>query len=187
MPKKRIYRGSEANYRPPAMDEEMFHTLFDILHDNCFRGNYSATARALQISVLTARKWAITPPKRHWELHNLHKAIKEVHNYMAASKHKKIRKRADHVVGRLRFEGLETMADTFEQRAANHSEACAHVLSLIAHRPTREISSDEMFLAANMGGFSKRILTYALGQMGIEHRTRGAGKDKMTWYYIPQL
>lgn len=185
MPKHQ-YKGPVSKFSPPKIDEEKFHTLFDILHDGCFESNWSATARALQISEKTARRWAIKAPKRYWEYSNLHQAVKEVHRYMAGSKHKKIRTRAAKVLGQLNRNGLERIAEYMEWNTSSESEAILHLISTIAWQPHREISTEELFKAANAGGFSRRTLQRVADEVGLEKETKGYGENKVTWYSIPE-
>lgn len=183
---KHLYSGPVSKYNPASMDEDKFHTLFDILHDGCFEGNWRATSRALQISEKTARRWSTQAPKRSAELHILHKTLREVHAWMASSKHKKIRKRAEKVLGQLHRHGLERMAEYMEFNTQAEHEALLHLVSVIAHTPHREISTEELHKAANSGGFSKRTLRLAAEQIGLPKETRGYGEDKITWYMIPE-
>lgn len=185
MPKHK-YQGPVSKFQPQQMNEEHFHTLFDILHDGCFEGNWKATSRALQISEKTARRWATTAPKRAGELHLLHRTIKEIHQWMSGSKHKKIRKRAEKVLGQLHRHGLEQMAEYMEFNTHSEAEALLHLVSVIAHTPHREISTEELHKVANSGGFSKRTLRRAAEQIGLTKETRGYGEDKITWYIIPE-
>lgn len=186
MTTKSTRKTSMTNYRPPQMDEDQFHALFDILHDGCFEGNWTATSRALQISINTCKRWSREAPKRYWEFHNLHKTVREVHAYMAASKHKKTRKRAEKVLGQLHRAGLQTIAETIQANTHSDSEALIHLVSTIAWTPHREISTEELHLPANSGGFSKRTLRLAAEQIGLTKETKGYGPDKITWYSIPE-
>lgn len=105
---------------------------------------------------------------------------------MAASKHKKIRKRAEKVLGQLKRAGLEEMATYMEFNTHSESEALLHLVSVIAHTPHREISTEDLHKVANSGGFSKRTLRLAAEQIGLPKETRGYGEDKITWYMIPE-
>jgi len=178
--------GPTSKFSPPEINEEKFHQLFDILHEGCFEGNWTATSRALQVNQRTIRRWSKTAPKRYWEYVNLHSAVKEVHRWMAASKHKKIRIKAEKVLGQLRRNGLETIAEYMEWNTNSESEAIIHLISTLAHTPHREMSTEELHKTANSGGFSKRTLRLAAEQVGITKETRGYGEDKITWYIIPK-
>jgi hypothetical protein len=179
-------KGPISKYPLPPMDEDRFHELFDILHDGCFEGNWAATARALGVSINTAKKWSKEAPTRYWETNNVLQAIKYIHSLMASSKHKQHRTRAAKIVVQLKRQNLELDAEHLEQNTSAHGEALLHLISTLAWTKLREMSTEELHLAANSGGFSKRILRQAAEQIGLPKETRGFGKDKITWYSIPE-
>jgi len=172
-------------FDPKPMDEEQFHHLFDVLHDGCFLGNWTATARALGISVTTARKWSTTPPKRPHEAKVIELAIREVHEYMTSHRSKKIRKRANKVWNQI-ARGDPEKAKLIEANTHSNSGAISHLLKLISQKPTLEIDSEELFKLANMGGYNRRTLQSAAEHLQLEKETKGFGKDKITWYKLPR-
>ena len=167
------------------MDEEQFHDLFDVLHDGCFMGNWTATARALGISVTTARKWSTHPPKRPQEAKMIELTIREVHAYMSSHRSKKMRKRAVKVWNQIARGNLEE-AQLIEANTHSNSGAVRHLLKLISQKPNGEIDTEELFKVANMGGYNRRTLQSAAEHLQLDKETKGFGKDKITWYKLPR-
>src|SRR3546814_13775583 len=53
----------------PPPNDDLFHDLFDILHETCLNGNWTATARALDVSASTLKRWNTNPPQqRYWPI-----------------------------------------------------------------------------------------------------------------------
>lgn len=184
--KSRPHKGSMAKYSPQPQNEDRFHKLFDVLHDYCFKGNWTATARALQISVNTAKAWSNEAPKRYWEIYTLERCIKEVHAYMTAHKQKVVRDRAAQVLGALQAAKEHDMADLLEAQTHSEDRAGLHLISLLAHSPMREMSTVDLFKSGNLGPFKRRTMQHARRQLGIKKHTRGYGEDKETFWYIPR-
>ena len=179
-------KGPISKYSVPPLDEEMFHTLFDILHDGCMEGNYAATGRILDLHVNTVRKWAINAPKDRWANHVLKAAINFVYSTMVNSSHKKIRKRAQKVKAQLERAGLHKMTEYMEYNEANNAGAVKHLLTTLNEADGQEMSTADLRKPANSGGYSMRALRHAAQVLQLEKETSGFGDEKVTFYRIPR-
>lgn len=183
---RKSLRGRVTTFTPKKMDEDEFRTLFNLLHEVCFNCNFAATARTLGISPITARKWDKKPPKRGWETYIVRTALKHVMRYMSASIHKKYRQRTIAVQVALKASGYKNVQEEIEAGMVEYSKARTHVMSMVAHSPSREISSDQLFSTANNGGYGRDLIRMAAKQLGIKRETKGFGKHKTTYYFIPR-
>lgn len=183
MPKKRQSKGPTSKFSPQPLDEDMFFKLFDILHDGCMEGNWSATARVLGITHVTARAWSKKPPKGPWWNHILHIAISEIYQSMARSKHKKIRKRAEKVAGQLHKAELHKLLDYAQFNEVNNSTVQRDLLVLMHQR--EELTLQELKKPGNLGSYSARAIREAATQLGLIRTISGFGKDKQVTYRMP--
>ena len=178
-------KGPTSKFTVKPLDEDMFHTLFDILHDGCMEGNYAATARILGLHVNTVRKWAITAPKDPWANHRLRDAINFVYGSLVNSVHKKIRKRAAKVKSQLERAGLHKMTEYLEYNEANNAGAVRHLLVTLNLAQDQEVSTKQLRKPAFSGGYSMRALRQAAEVLQLDKETTGFGDDKETWWRLP--
>lgn len=178
--------GPPSKFKPRPLDTDLFHTLFDILHDGCMENNYAATARVLGINPKTVKRWAITAPSDPWLNVVLQRAITEVYYFLANSRHKKFRKRAANVRGQLHRSGLSTLTEVIEDNEANNSGAVRHLLISLNEAPGQELSTRDLRKPAYSGGYSLRMLRQAADIMELERETTGFGEDKQTFYRLPR-
>ena len=177
------HKGPLSKYTVTPLDEDLYFELFDILHDGIFRGNYNATARCLSVSRPTAMKMAHTAPRQHYWNGVLRQTIQELLQNMATSRHKRIRERVLEVKSRLnRSSKAFALAEYIQWNENNNSGAVLHLAKLIRRRPLGEISTRELRLPANSGGYSMRTLRQAADILMLRKETRGFGEDKETWY-----
>lgn len=174
-----------SKFTPQPLDEDLFFNLFDILHDGCFSGNWSATSRVLGLHPRTTREWSKKPPKGPWWNHILQAAIMEVYRSMANSTHKKTRKRAAVVRGMLHKAELHQLKDYMEYNEANNSTVRLELLVHINEAPGQELSTRDLRKAAYMGAYNQNSVREAAKQLCLIRETRGFGDDKQTFYRMP--
>ena len=185
MPKKRDKHGPISKFEVPELNEELFFKLFDILHDGCMEGNYSATARVLGISRLTAIRWSKQPPKGPWWNHILHIAVSEVYQSMTRSKHKRIRKRAEKVAGALHRADLHDLKDYIDFNEANNSDVQRALLVEVNEAPQRRMTLTQLKKPAHLGAYSVRAIREAAVQLSLVREVSGFGEDKEVTYRMP--
>jgi hypothetical protein len=182
---KKRTEGETSKFTPTPLDEELYFKLFDILHDGCMKGNWSATARALGISTLTARKWGVKPPRDPWTNKRLDLTIREVYKFMVNSKHKGLRRRAQIVKGQLERSGLSSMKEYMEYNEQAQAGAVRHLLVTISRAADSQISLNDLRLPGIGGGYSMRSFRHAAEILQLDKVTEGFGSSKKTYYRLP--
>lgn len=170
---------------PPA-DDDRFHELFDILHETCLNGNWSATARVLDVSVPTCRRWNTKPPQqRFWPVLLAH-AIRECCRTLRSSPTKKHRKRARLAIDQLSRHSYATEADQLERDEIAEDGCARYLLTLINEAPGQTISTAELRKAKHSGAYSMRAFRYAAERLCLDKETEGFGADKVTYWSMPR-
>lgn len=166
-----------------TLNPDRFLELFHILHGSIFRGNFSATSRALGITRVTAIKYATEAPKQWWWEDVLINVIKTAYAEMVQSGSKRTRglaKRAINDLTRI----LPREAEYMEFNAANQSNARRHLLSLF--REYDQISTRQLRKPAFSGGYSYSSLRRAADDLELDKETTGFGDEKVTYYRLPE-
>lgn len=172
-----------SKFTPTPLDPTIFTQLYDILLYDCFEGNYSATARALSISILSARKYEKAPPTNAWWSFVLLKTIKEVHQFLAQSSRSKYRLRARRVLSALSKTQFHEDAEYMLWNQNSASLAVRHLLSVMVKH--KKIDVKDLRKAGISGGYSIRILRHAAQILQLERETVGYGEDKITYWVLP--
>lgn len=183
--KKHHIHGPTSKWEPKPLDEDMFYELFDILHDGCFEGNWSQTARVLCVGQRTIRNWSKQPPRGSWWNHILTQLINECYQSMVHSKHKKIRKRAEKIKGQLHRAGLHTLQDYLIWNEANNSDVQRALLVAINETDTQSMTLQELKKPAHLGAYSERAIRAAAESLGLVREVTGFGKEKIVTYRMP--
>lgn len=170
---------------PPA-DDNLFHDLFDILHETCLNGNWSATARILDVSIPTAKRWNQHPPKQRWWPDLLQIAIRECTRQMRLSAHKKHRKRAALAADQLSRHGLRDAAEQLEKDDIADEGCVRNLLAIINEAPGQTISTAELKKSRYSSEYSLRAYRYAAERLCLDKETEGFGADKVTYWSMPR-
>lgn len=186
MPK--IRGSTTTKYKPPKWTKQSaldWLELMIILHDELFNHNWSATARALQVTIPTAKCWYAQEPKRTCELENLRAVVKSVIRFMQQSKHKGTRKKAiDALTKMRRFKLQTTLHDELIVEADEINSTSMHIISTIAWEPQRQIELSELLSAGRLQHVTRRQARRAVDELGLTKTQTGAGKDKKLWISI---
>lgn len=177
--------GPMSKFQPKPLDHDLFFQLFDILHDGCMDGNWSATARLLGVTTRTARLWSKTPPKFAWINHILHQCITEVYHSMTHSKHKKIRRKAEKVAGQLARSDLHSLQEYLQYNEANNENVKRALFVEMLSLPDEGTTLNELRKPGRIGAYSERAIRGAAQDLGLIIETRGFGADKKTHYRLP--
>lgn len=170
---------------PPA-DDGLFHDLFDILHETCLGGNWSATARVLDVSIPALKRWNKHPPKqRYWPLVLTH-TIRECTRQLRNSPTKKHRKRAALAAAQLSRHRLGDAAETLQKDEIADDGCARYLLTLINEAPGQTISTAELRKAKHSGAYSIRAYRYAAERLCLDKETEGFGADKVTYWSMPR-
>lgn len=170
---------------PPA-DDNLFHDLFDILHETCLNGNWTATARVLDVAVPTLKRWNQNPPQqRFWPVLLTH-AIRECTRQMRGSAHRKHRKRADLAIQQLSRHGLKDAAEQLQTDDIADDGCARHLLMLINEAPGQTIKVSDLKKARYSGEYSMRAFRYAAERLCLDKETEGFGADKVTYWSMPR-
>lgn len=170
---------------PPSSDEK-FHELFDILHETCLGGNWSATARCLDVSVPTCRRWNTAPPQqRFWPVLLAH-AIREACRELRISGSKKHKRRARLAIEQLSRHGHSTPAEELEKDEIADDGVVKRLLQIVNEAPGQTISTAELKKAKYSGEYSLRAFRYAAERLQLDRETEGFGADKVTYWSMPR-
>lgn len=170
---------------PPA-DDGLFHDLFDILHETCLNGNWRATARILDTSVPSLKRWNQNPPKqRYWSTVLIH-AIRECTREMRQSVHKKHRKRAMLAIQQLSRHRIKDAAEELEKDDIADDGVVRHLLGIINEAPGQTIKVSDLRKAKYSGEYSMRAFRYAAERLCLDKETEGFGEDKVTYWSMPR-
>lgn len=170
---------------PPA-DDNLFHDLFDILHETCLNGNWSATARVLDVRASTLKRWNQQPPQqRFWPSVLIH-AIRECTRQMRQSGVKKYRKRASLAIDQLSRHRLKDAAEELQKDEIADDGVVRHLLSIINEAPGQTIKVSDLKKAKYSGEYSMRAFRYAAERLCLDKETEGFGADKVTYWSMPR-
>lgn len=178
MPHKKQIRHS---YNLPELDVDLFNKLTDILFE-ALKENNTACASVLGITYRRWKRWETEPPK--WPYWNviLKYVIKEVLSSMN-------RKGLTQKHRRRLLKAVNELDDSFELEAAITAEsykltqAETHLRHLLM---AGGMFRDEIFKAANSGGFSRGALIRAARTLGVRKDQEGYGKNKRSFWSLPQ-
>jgi hypothetical protein len=178
---------SMINYEMPPLDEDLFYTLFDILHDTIYKGNYSATARALSISPITAKRWARHPPtSQSWWNVILAHTIQQLCSQMRHSNSRTHQKQAKLAIAQLTRHNVSQLVSNIERDDHTEDGAVRHLLIKLNEAPGQTLSTQQLRLPAYSGGYTLRTFRAAAVRLMLDKDTEGFGPDKVTYYSIPR-
>lgn len=170
---------------PPA-DDGLFHDLFDILHETCLNGNWSATARILDVRTSTLKRWNQNPPQqRFWPI-ILTAAIRECCRQLRMSPTKKHRKRAALAAEQLSRHRLADAAAELEKDEVADEGCTKRLLQIINEAPGQTIAVNDLKKARYSGEYSLRAFRYAAERLCLDKETEGFGADKITYWSMPR-
>ena len=170
---------------PPA-DDNLFHDLFDILHETCLGGNWSATARILDVRPSTLKRWNKEPPQqRFWPIVLTH-AIRECTRQLRMSPTKKHRKRAALAADQLARHRLADAAEELQKDEIADDGCARHLLTIINEAPGQTIKVTDLKKAKYSGEYSMRAFRYAAERLCLDKETEGFGADKVTYWSMPR-
>jgi hypothetical protein len=164
------------------LDLDLFEKLTDILYE-AFKGNKSACARALGISTPTWIKWETHPP--HWPYWNyvMRKVIVDVCSDITNRTSSATRKHRVAVITSLsKLPKDDPIREDVEYMGYDQSAAYVHLRQLLIKKG---MFTDEIFTAANMGGFSKKTLIRQSYRLGVVKTLQGYGSAKRSYWRLP--
>lgn len=170
----------------PPSDDSLFHDLFDILHETCLNGNWTATARVLDVSIPTAKRWNTHPPQQRWWPSLLQIAIRECTRQMRLSPHKKHRRRAALAVDQLSRHRLKDAAEELQKDEISDDGVVRELLRIVNEAPGQTIKVTDLKKAKYSGEYSMRAYRYAAERLQLDKETEGFGADKVTYWSMPR-
>jgi hypothetical protein len=170
----------------PPPDDGLFHDLFDILHETCLAGNWTATARILDVSIPALKRWNRNPPQQRYWIFVLQHAIREVTRQLRQSPHKKHRRLAKLAIDQLSRHRLADAAEQLEKDETADDGVVRHLLSIINEAPGQTISTKDLKKARYSGEYSLRAFRYAAERLQLDKETEGFGADKVTYWSMPR-
>lgn len=170
----------------PPHNPDLFHDLFDILHETCLDGNWAATARILDTSIPSLKRWNTAPPKQRYWLHVLSHAIREVASQLRQSKHKKHRKRAKLAIDQLSRHNFTDLAAKLTNDDIADDGAVRTLLTIINEAPGQTIKVSDLKKAKYSGEHSLRAYRYAAERLCLDKETEGFGDEKETYWSMPR-
>jgi hypothetical protein len=179
---KSIHRNIKIRKITPQANLDETEALMDLLYE-CTKGNAAHCARLMGISRRTWIIWAKDPPTEwYWPL-VLRTAIKHTLSNIVATRRATSKKFQRNIL-----EALSKIPQhkDFEEEIANMayevSASVTHLRTLLARRG---MWWSEIKLAANNGGYSTQTLRKAAKIIGIVRRQEGFGKDKDSFWRLP--
>lgn len=183
MPKDRIQGQLKITYnKPQPLDQKEFAALADILYE-AFKGNNTACATVLGVSVITWKGWLHTPPK--WPYWNiiLRLVLKDVLTSLAARKGSQTKKHKDRLTSALRqLPHNDPLPNMILETGYDYAASVQHLRQLLIRKG---MFKDQIFTTANMGGFSKKSLENASRTLGVIKTQEGFGDHKRSWWRLP--
>ena len=176
----------KSRIKHPTLDENKFYQLFDILHDNIYEGNWSATARALGISTPTARRWFTEPPKQYWWNFVLTQVIRENIRQLRLSRNRKHKQLARIATAALARHAQKDLLMDVDNETTHEEGALKHLLIIVNEAPGQTISTRDLRKPAFSGGYSMSTLRATAKALGLKRETEGFGEDKQTYYSMPR-
>lgn len=181
MPSKKRFRTKRMRSLPP-LDLDEFNALTDLLFE-ATEGNRKAISRLLAIDRRTWDSWIDTPPEWPWWNIVLRHAIKLTltgmvgrHKSPAAKHRQRIREALSRIPHSQEFE------DEIVRQGLEHRGAEKHLYTLLL--PGGQFWS-YIRLNGNNGGYTERTLRQAARSLNVKMTQRGFGKDKDSWWELP--
>src|ERR1700739_488711 len=174
---------------PPPLNTEVFRELYFAFYKILYNDNMSGTARALDISINTAKGWIHTPPKNAhtnvWLKHVLMEQIK----YAQHHKTKEMRTRAAEALQHINTyakSDFRPTADPGVEVEAEDIDTGPTVARFLLEIVSKEgPMSTTKLRGGRFSHTSPRTYRRAADQLCLDRLTRGFGDDKETWYFLP--
>jgi hypothetical protein len=165
----------------PVLNMDEFHALAELLFV-ALKENNTACAQALGISTKTWLRWNRHPPAWPWWNIVLREAIRQIVSSLEASR-ASTRKHRNQIIRALTaLPSNDTLAEDLGDMAYTRAGAQTHLRNKLLKRG---MWKDELFQAANMGGYSPKSLEVAARALEIVKTQEGFGKDKRSFWRLP--
>lgn len=166
------------------LDQEEFKVLYEVLYD-ALKSNRKACAQALGIDVRVWKKWQKEPPTWKWWNHILRQCVLHTVSSIQARPSSATRNHLDGI--RTRLSSLHRPDKFYEELdnlASSLYGATDHLRRLLL---VKGMFKDEIFKAANAGGYSHKSLERASIALGIVKTQEGYGKHKRSYWRLPNI
>ncbi len=175
-----VTRRTTVRIKQIPLDIDEFNKLTDLLFE-ALKENHSACARVLGVSRMTWKKWEHTPPIWPWWNTVLRIAIKLVLTSMTKrGATKKHRRRTLEALSQIPHN--DELEREIYQTSSDYAAAEVHLKRLLRDKG---LFKDEIFTAANMGGYSKKALELGATSLNVIKTIEGYGKARRSYWRLP--